>query len=628
MDKPVTRVESYLSAIAGEDTRVPAEPITRIEKYLQAILDNGGGGGGGGNKMNRVSDPVEGDILYTNANGQAVDGGINIDDVALVDGVYEGMTVGNAEQLVSKVFTEEKVPYLFRTSGGSVDISNREEDTIVGGTVVWNQLMQNALLDAYNANGITISYADGVYTLSGQATQDISIRLAYIDNLINGHVYFRGYRFGSGSTFYLLGRGDGIRRSYYSQIGRATADAEIGSMTFSVLNGADVNGVKFTLNAFDLTQMFGSTIADYIYTLEQANAGAGVAWFKKLFPKDYYEYNPGELLSVEGLESHDMVGFNAYDEETEEAKLLGGYQYEITGTYTSVSYVDINGDSETLAITDGKFTPTNNGTLTVVGGNNVCVHLVWGGSRNGEYEEFKKYSYPLDSSLTLRGIPKLDENNNLYYDGDTYESDGTVTRKYGIVDLGTLNWWYNGTEQAFYSERINKKAGLFNVFCSKYVTRTSGQTNWNLNDKEVGGGSNSDLLYIKDLSYVDRQEFKGSLDGVYAIYELAEPTTEQAEPFTNPQIVDDFGTEEYVTTSIVPVGHITKYPSNLRDKLQHLPDLASGDGDYIVRQSNSSMSLVPLLEVKELPDTPSADGNYVLKCAVADGVATLSWEAE
>ena len=27
---------------------------------------------------------------------------------------------------------------------------------------------------------------------------------------------------------------------------------------------------------FDLTQMFGSTIADYIYSLEQANAGAGV----------------------------------------------------------------------------------------------------------------------------------------------------------------------------------------------------------------------------------------------------------------------------------------------------------------------------------------------------------------
>ena len=68
---------------------------------------------------------------------------------------------------------------------------------------------------------------------------------------------------------------------------------------------------------FDLTQMFGSTIADYIYSLEQSTAGAGVAWFKKLFPNDYYAYNAGELLSVEGLQSHDTVGFNQWDEEWE-----------------------------------------------------------------------------------------------------------------------------------------------------------------------------------------------------------------------------------------------------------------------------------------------------------------------
>ena len=37
----------------------------------------------------------------------------------------------------------------------------------------------------------------------------------------------------------------------------------------------------------DLTVMFGSTIADYIYSLETATPGAGVAWFCKLFPKPY-----------------------------------------------------------------------------------------------------------------------------------------------------------------------------------------------------------------------------------------------------------------------------------------------------------------------------------------------------
>ena len=52
------------------------------------------------------------------------------------------------------------------------------------------------------------------------------------------------------------------------------------------------------------------------------------------------------------------------------------------------------------------------------------------------------------------------------------------------------------------------------------------------------------------------------MSGVYLVYELATPTTESAAPYTNPQIVDDFGTEEYVTDSIVPVGHVTKYMDN------------------------------------------------------------------
>ena len=39
--------------------------------------------------------------------------------------------------------------------------------------------------------------------------------------------------------------------------------------------------------------------------------------------------------------------------------------------------------------------------------------------------------YPLDSSLTLRGLLKLD-GGNLYYDGDIYKADGTVERRYGV----------------------------------------------------------------------------------------------------------------------------------------------------------------------------------------------------
>ena len=52
---------------------------------------------------------------------------------ANVDGYYEQMTAGNAEQLVSTVGVEDKVPYNFRTSGGSADIGDREVDKVIGG---------------------------------------------------------------------------------------------------------------------------------------------------------------------------------------------------------------------------------------------------------------------------------------------------------------------------------------------------------------------------------------------------------------------------------------------------------------------------------------------------------------
>ena len=59
---------------------------------------------------------------------------------AEIDGEYDSMTVGNAEQLVSTVGVEDKVPYNFRTAGGSADIGDRLAEKIVGGTVAWNQL--------------------------------------------------------------------------------------------------------------------------------------------------------------------------------------------------------------------------------------------------------------------------------------------------------------------------------------------------------------------------------------------------------------------------------------------------------------------------------------------------------
>lgn len=541
-------------------------------------------------------------------------------------------------------------------------------DKIVGGTVAWNQ--QIKLGKVINNNGITASLNnDGSITINGTAIIEayIIIDSRYSFKLDENHRYlYKGCPSGGSGTGYFLGDAwNDIGRDYGSGT-IFTATSDIFQPSIVVKEGNTVSNLTFKPSLFDLTQMFGSTIADYIYSLEQSQAGAGVAWFKKLFPKDYYPYNAGELLSVEGLESHDTVGFNQWDEALESGGLntVTGLPFADTDWFRTKNFIPIfpsttyyykiptramfsrlyfyDVDKNLVSYTGTSMmnetftTPQNAHYMKFVLAkadygttykNDICINLS-DPSRNGEYEPYEKHSYPLDSSLTIRGIPKLDASNNLYYDGDEYTSDGKVKRKYGVVDLGTLSW------ETDVSNRFRAQlSGIKNpttaserqdgLVCARY----SPSSNVSLTDMtDKGMLKYRGEIFIKDTAYTDAQTFKTDMSGVQLCYELATPTTETAEPYQYIQIVDDFGTEEFVGTGIIPVGHNTRYPANLRDKLQHLPDLAGMDGTYLIRQTGKQMSLIHTPAV--FPETPTDDGTYTLKTVVTGGVATLQWIAE
>lgn len=582
-----------------------------------------------------------------------------LENKANIDGSYASMTVGNAEQLVSTVGIEDSVPYNFRTAGGSADIGDRETDMVVGGTVAWNQLSPTRTASGGQSYGLAVSATDsnGVVTITG--TKTTANRYAYdYSPAISGHKYFvAANKLTTGATntgkLYFLGGYTQLKTvSYTPEFIYANTNYD----TFRWGTDAPIDIVydlSYIPQIFDLTAMFGSTIADYIYSLEQANAGAGVAWFRKLFPKPYYAYDAGSLQSV-NTSAHNMVGFNAYDNSTGKAKVVGGNQYEITGAYTSLSL-----DGETITPVSGKFTPSVSGELTVTGGgSNTCVHLVWDGEKDGTYEPYELNSYALDSSLTLRGIPKLDSDNKLYYDGDTYESDGTVTRKFFIKTFdGTdpIQVWYDADAEknnwGFYiniPSQLNCGYGKpispnFTVVSAVYGTDspwimsihntagTAGYLAFRIPKSVIGTPSNANDLVTKIKAWIALNQFQVQL-------ELATPTTESADPYQNPQIVNDFGTEEYVDAGVtaatptrdvaIPVGHQTLYQANLRAKLEMAPDSPDGDGDYIVRQTDGENSYVPLVIPTELPANPSTDGTYSLKVTVSDGTATLSWVAD
>lgn len=547
---------------------------------------------------------------------------------------------------------------------GSAPYSNSGVGVWQGGSNVWYICVKKELLESDNSAGmiswIASNRPEAVYYLAQPQTYSISaseIRTLLGTNNVWADTGDLALTYTGTDEHLTLESG----KKYLTRIS--------GTDSMLLGSGQEITAAKGTDNVFDLTKMFGTAVADYVY-------GQGAAFFRKWFPNAVYPYNAGELKHVEGLSAHEMVGFNAWDEEwelgsikTQDGKNTSSTQKIrsknfipcIPSTRYGIYYSNYGADVDYVYFYDSdqqfigyKIYRTNNDGTTGTyifetlencryirfiikatsyhGG--LCVHLAHNGSRNGEYEPYEKHSYPLDSTVVLRGIPKVGAN-GVYWDGDRYLPDGTVERRYGMVDLGTLSWtrYADGANPIYYANLPDKTknpatSNEVDAVACGYLWRPSvsnaNTASLTLGDKEFCGFSavsdHRSFLYFRNDAYTTEAAFREAVSGVYLVYELATPTTETAQPYHSTQWVSDWGTEEFVSTGIVPVGHETRYPANLRDKLQHLPDAASGNGSYLITQTDGQMVLTPF------PAPPSTAGNYVLKATVTNGVATYTWE--
>ena len=271
------------------------------------------------------------------------------------------------------------------------------------------------------------------------------------------------------------------------------------------------------------------------------------AWiFANISKEGCFALNTGEVLSVRmaGIET---VGFNQFDVVTGKAKLLGGEEYEVLGTYTALT---ING--KTVTLDDCKFTPAEDCELVVTGGDSTtCVHLTGNGRRNGDYETYWREVKSIDVTKikgkkvgTSSVVTVFPSGMNGTDDAQDEVVGNKCYKRFVILDLGTLSWSNPTSSNVLYTDDIpDLKASSMSV-CSVYPTSTGSAT--------VAAQGPDKMLYvsgkklrIKDTSYATGTALQSGLKGAKLIYELDTPEEYDLVGFELPKYyrVDDLGTE-------------------------------------------------------------------------------------
>ena len=190
------------------------------------------------------------------------------------------------------------------------------DDPVYGGNIAWNQLVRNgnfATTDGWTvfSGTVTKGVSNNIMTL---AISSSNFSVAKYVNCPNGHIVLckMEAKASAENKAKFNGFGGEIHTSWTTRevLVRNTSTAVLMGVYNGGLDSADVTVQVRNFELFDLTQAFGTEIANYIYSLERAHAGDGVAWFKNLFPKDYYAYNAGEETCVS------KVNGNPYREYT------------------------------------------------------------------------------------------------------------------------------------------------------------------------------------------------------------------------------------------------------------------------------------------------------------------------
>lgn len=547
------------------------------------------------------------------------------------------------------ILSTDKTPFLTRQTLNPTGFSGYVREKLIGASYAWNQILPNGNFgdtSVWNASKATISIASNVATLvpNGQSASNIEIyeKPAEKSAKVVGHKYLVSLEIKPSQTVNvnLAGFTGGQTRIISSATANtwtkgqaiikcttdAIADFYIYSVNESFLTSDSVQVKNIQLT--DLTLAFGSTIADYLYNL--TNNGGITKLCDMGCPIDKYTPYGYGLYSVK-TSGKKIVGKNIIDEvfevgainnntgqnndsDTSQCRMhnyvsiLPNTTYVFTcgfGTGIRIYWYDgqKNFISSSFINNATADSPSNAHYLRIrsVGtyGNSYrhdMLVAIYSSGMNTTYEPYTPITYPLGND-ELRGKFDL-VNGEIVASGDVKESNGEIERNYGIVDLGTANYAYNAalaTEGIFPLDIPTFKLGGY-LIAAKYEVKLH-NSGWAINDMQIIALDSYSTIRIKNSMCTTVQQMQTANTGLYLIYELATPTTEQSTPFADPMSLVGATTEEYIDTRDIPcpVGAERQYMGQSED-------------------------------VVEIPSSPQSDGKRVLISEVSGGKEQVYWD--
>lgn len=594
-------------------------------------------------------DDIEGAVAFVN-------------DKANVDGNYPTMTVGAADDLTP--YDEESgalqaQPFLLQGTGCGNGEQQVDTGTLAllkekrGNSVVVNQKLKNPQFSTnsdWQVQFGTLSISDGIASFTADDSEDYSQLIQGPFTFATGHKYLTFVEIKTTAAANRIVLFGGSENEIAQNISSSDWQVLCGIVSSNYyaywllrdrrpLYNETLDAVQVRLAiTVDLTQWFGSNDNIPAHLLSH--------------PEDFFRYYQGSLAYNEGTLVNangrylKAIGRQQWDEEWENGvysyydgskspnpnylrnknpiKVIPNtdYYFKVNGTDNMVLFYD----------KDGGFIGYDDANLQFRTPSNCCYICFYTNNANYNHDITISIYYDgesgYDQYYPYEELSNIDTGTEVLRSAgsvkDTKAPDGTIARRVGSVDLGTLDW-YLGDDGCFTAllndaKQFNNDVKAANIMCAKYqpvgrdyVAQTNKSIAW------------KDVLRVKDSAYNDATAFKTAMSGVYLFYELATPTTEQGTTFSENVAIDDFGSMDFGGTNGVPQGASIFYAVDYKAFIDSLYNTLDGDATDIVKESELDSKLATLGYVK----LTSVSGYDATKTQVLKNVeGTLTWVTE